>query len=203
MAAENNQPAPQRTLRDYYRPVVAENYSGIQRQTVPANNFELKPALINMVQQNQYGGTPNDDPNIHLATFLEICETVKYNRVPPDAIRLKLFPFSLRDKARAWLQSLPPGSVTTWEDMAQKFLTKFFPPSKTSQLRVEITQFRQLDFEQLYEAWERFKELLRKCPQHGIESWLQVQLFYNGLDGQTRSNIDTAVGGNILSKTLE
>ncbi|XP_062103914.1 uncharacterized protein LOC133815042 [Humulus lupulus] len=85
--------------------------------------------------------------------------------------------------------------------MAKKFLTKFFPPSKTSQLRAEITQFRQMDFEQLYEAWDRFKEMLRKCPQHGIEDWFQVQLFYNRLNGPTRSHIDATSGGTILSKT--
>ena len=117
MAEENNNNQA-RTLRDYYRPVVNENYSGIRRQVVNTNNFELKPALINMVQQNQYGGLPSEDPNIHLAIFLEICDTIKMNKVPDDVIRLRLFPFSLRDKARGWLQSLQPGSITTWEELA-------------------------------------------------------------------------------------
>ena len=43
-------------LRDYFRPVVANNYSGIRHQAINANNFELKPTLINMVQQNRYEG---------------------------------------------------------------------------------------------------------------------------------------------------
>lgn len=94
------------TLKDYVRPVVNNNYSGIRRQTVNANNFELKPALISMVQQAQFSGSPLDDPNIHLAIFLEICDAVKINGVTEDTIRLRLFPFSLRDKARGWLQSL-------------------------------------------------------------------------------------------------
>ncbi|XP_024029348.1 uncharacterized protein LOC112093949 [Morus notabilis] len=153
-----------------------------------------------MVQQNQYGGLPHEDPNIYLATFLEICDTVKINGVSVEIIHLKLFPFFLRDRARSWLQSLPSGSVAAWEDMAQKFLIKFFPPSKTSQLRAEITQFWQFEYEQLYEAWERFKEMLHKCPQHGIEVWFQVQLFYNGLTRQTKAHIDAAAGGTILSK---
>ena len=71
--------------------------------TINANNFELKPALINMVQQNQYGGLAHEDPNIHLATFLEICDTVKMNGITEDAIQMRLFPFSLRDKAQGWL----------------------------------------------------------------------------------------------------
>ena len=74
---------------------------------------------------------------------------MKMNDVIEDVIRMWLFPFSLRDKARGWL---PSGSINTWEELAQRFLSKFFPPSKTSKLKGEIAQFRQLDFETLYEA---------------------------------------------------
>ena len=63
-----------------------------------------------MVQQNQYGGLPHEDPNVHLATFLEIADTVKMNGVIEDIIRMRLFPFSLRDKAKGWLQSLQPAA---------------------------------------------------------------------------------------------
>ena len=80
-----------------------ENNLGIRRQTINANNFELKPVLISMVQQAQFSGLPLDDPNIHLAMFLEIYDIVKMNGVTEDTIRLRLFPFSLRDKARGWL----------------------------------------------------------------------------------------------------
>ncbi|XP_040987883.1 uncharacterized protein LOC121235614 [Juglans microcarpa x Juglans regia] len=77
-----------------------DNYSSIRCQTINANNFELKPALISMVQQAHYSRSPLDDPNIHLTMFLEICDTVKINGVTEDTIRLRLFPFSSRDKAR-------------------------------------------------------------------------------------------------------
>ena len=107
--AEQNNPDQNRNgqeqwaLRDYFRLVVNDNYSGIRRQPINANNFELKPALINMVQQNQYGGLPHEDLNVHLATFLEIADTVKMNGVIEDVIRMLLFPFSLRKKARGSL----------------------------------------------------------------------------------------------------
>ncbi|XP_073136930.1 uncharacterized protein [Henckelia pumila] len=70
-----------------------------------------------MVQQNQFNGSATADPHLHLCTFLEMTDTVKMNGVSEDIICLHLFPFSLRDKARSWLQSLPLGSITTWEDM--------------------------------------------------------------------------------------
>ena len=117
-----------------------------------------------MVQHNQYGGLPYEDPNVCLETFLEIANIMKMNGVTKDVIWMRLFPFSLRDNARGWLQSLQPGSINTWEELAHRFLSKFFPTSKTSQLRGEIAQYRQLDFEPLYEAWVCFKDLLQHCP---------------------------------------
>ena len=77
----------QLALKDYFRPVVADNYSGIRRRAINANNFELKPALINKVQQNQYRGLAYEDPNVYLATFLEIADIVKMNGVTEDLIR--------------------------------------------------------------------------------------------------------------------
>ena len=128
---------------------------------------------------------------------------MKMNGATEDVIKMHLFPFSLRDKARGWLQSLLPGSINTQEELAQRFLSKFFPPSKTSQLRGEIAQFRQMDFKPLYKAWECFKDFLRHCPQHGYQEWFQIQLFYNGLNGQTRTIMHAAASGTLLSKTTE
>lgn len=121
-----------------------------------------------MVQQDQFGGGDVENPNNHLANFLEICDTIKLNGVSEDAIRLRLFPFSLKNKAKEWLNSKPPNSFTTWNTLSQAFLSKYFPPVKTAKLRNDITSFVQFDGESLYEAWERFKDLQRRCPHHGL-----------------------------------
>lgn len=200
MAAEEEDNT--KALRDFAVPRLNDTISGILRPAIQANNFEIKPGTIQMIQTSvQFLGLPNDNPTTHIANFLEICDTFKYNGVSDDAIRLRLFPFSLRDKAKEWLHSLPNGSITTWDALAQKFLAKFVPPAKTAKLRNEITQFTQQDFESLYEAWERFKILLRRCPYHGIPEWLQIQTFYNGLNGQTRTIVDAASGGALMAKT--
>ncbi|KAH9697831.1 hypothetical protein KPL71_023777 [Citrus sinensis] len=193
-----------RPLRDYVVPTVNGARSSIARPAVQANNFEIKPAIIQMIQTLvQFTGMPNDDPNAHIANFLEICDAFKQNGVSDNAIRLRLFLFSLRDKAKEWLNSLPAGTITTWDGLAHKFLAKYFPPVKTTKLRNDITTFAQFEMESLYEAWERYKDLLRKCPHHGLPIWLQVQTFYNGLRSNTRTMIDAATGGTLMGKTPE
>ena len=118
-----------------------------------------------------------------------------------DAIRLRLFPFSLKDKAKSWLNSLPAGSITTWEQLAQKFLAKYYPPGKTLKMREEITLFCQAENEGLHEAWERYKELLRLCPHHGLPEWLQIQMFYNGLTSSNKNMVDASAGGSLMKKS--
>ena len=91
-----------------------------------------------MVQQSQFGGNAIEDPNAHLATFLEICDTIKMNGVNDDTIRLRLFPFSLKDKAKIWLHSHVPNTFTTLNDLSRVFLNKYFPPGKTVKFRMDI-----------------------------------------------------------------
>lgn len=67
-------------------------------------------------------------------------------------------------------------------------------------MRSDIT-FYQHDGELLYDAWERFKDLLRRCPHDSIPDWLQIHIFYNELNEPSRTMIDVAVGGSLNSQT--
>ena len=90
------------TMEDFWRPIIQEEYSTIRQPTVDANNFELKPALITMVQQRQFTGHSTKDPNEHLGRFLRMANTMKLNGVRPKVIKLHLFPFFLREIASTW-----------------------------------------------------------------------------------------------------
>ena len=114
-------------MEDLWRPVIQAEYSAVRQPVVEANNFELKLALITMVQQNQFTGHPTQDPNERLGRFLRMVNTVKLNGVRPEVIKVLLFPFSLRDIVATWYESLPYGSVDTWEELVEAYLGRFFP----------------------------------------------------------------------------
>ncbi|KAF7835939.1 uncharacterized protein G2W53_010798 [Senna tora] len=196
-----------RAVEDYATPSAEELQSSISRPTVQATTFEIKPATIHLLQSmGTFGGSVNEDPNRHILNFLEICDTNRQNGVSDEAVRLRLFPFSLRDQAREWLQSLPQGSITSWADLSQKFLAKFFPPRKTAKLRADITNFKQQNFERLYEAWERFKGLMRKCPHHGANGALMakpVKEAYSLLETMAANNFQWHSDRNASVKSVE
>nr|GEV63811.1 reverse transcriptase domain-containing protein [Tanacetum cinerariifolium] len=162
---------------------------------INANNFELKQTLINLVQSNQFTG--RQDPHNHLRFFNKVTSTFRHPEMPNTKIKLFLFPFSLEGEARVWLDKEPPRSILTWDDLVSKFINQFFPPSKTTYLRNEITNFLQKPNETFNEAWERFKDLLRQCPHHELH---QLDTFYNALNPNDQNALDSAARGNFLDK---
>ncbi|GJZ95563.1 zf-CCHC domain-containing protein [Tanacetum coccineum] len=101
------------------------------------------------------------------------------------------FPVSLTGAASIWLRNQPSGSITTCELLKTKFLNKYSPPARTAKKMEEINNFQQEPDVSLFRAWERFKELLMKCPQHYLTNIQEVILFYNGLDVPTRQILDS------------
>ena len=117
----------QDTMEDFWRLVIQEEYSVVRQLAIEANNFELKPTLITMVQHNQFTGHPTEVPKEHMGRFLRMANTIKLNSVRLEVIKLHLFPFSLTDIAATWYESLPYGSVITWEELVEAYLGRFFP----------------------------------------------------------------------------
>nr|GFA00054.1 DNA-directed DNA polymerase [Tanacetum cinerariifolium] len=178
--------ADDRTMADLLRAPTEGYEDAIVILEITANNFELKHGLINLVQNKQFFGHDKEDPHAHIRYFNKITSTMRVPNVPSSSIKLMLFPFSLEGVARIWLEKEAPLSILTWEDLVFKFINQFFPPSKTTNLRNEITRFQQRFDESFYEAWERFNDLLRACPQHRFSELHQLDTFYNALNSKSK-----------------
>nr|GEV32219.1 reverse transcriptase domain-containing protein [Tanacetum cinerariifolium] len=190
--------ADNRTMAQMLQAPIEGYEDAIVVPQINTNNFELKQTLINLVQSNQFTG--RQDPHNHLRFFNKVTSIFRHPKVPNTTINLLLFPFSLEGEARIWLDKEPLRSILTWEDLVSKFINQFFPPSKTTYLRNEITNFLQKPNETFNEAWERFKDLLRQCPHHGFSELHQLDTFYNALNPNDQDALDSAAGGNILDK---
>jgi len=100
-------------LRDYVLRQATDLTSSIVNPAVKANDFKLRPAFVSFVEKDQFSGRPTENTYIHLRNFQAKCDTIKFNGVSAEAIRLRLFPFSLTDRGSDWLLNEEPNSFTT------------------------------------------------------------------------------------------
>ncbi|GJZ40921.1 reverse transcriptase domain-containing protein [Tanacetum coccineum] len=193
--------ADQRTMAELLRAPTEGFAKAIVVPPILAEHFELKHSLINMMTSNQFFKLEKDNPHDHIRWFNKITSTIKYKDVPNLAIKLMLFPFSLAGAVRRWLKKEPPHSILTLEDLVSKFINEFFPPSRTTNLRIEISDFEQRFGESFHEAWDRYKDLLRACPHHGFSELHQLDTFYNALNPTDQDSLNSAAGGNLLERS--
>nr|GEV88596.1 hypothetical protein [Tanacetum cinerariifolium] len=110
--------------------------------------------------------------------------------------------FELKHTHR-WIKKEPHHSILTWEDLVSKFINEFFLPSRTTNLRNEISNFQQRFDESFHEAWDRYKDLLRACPHHGFTKLHQLDTFYNALNPADQDSLNSAAGGNLLERRTQ
>ncbi|GMJ00921.1 hypothetical protein HRI_003761300 [Hibiscus trionum] len=193
------QPQYVRTTKDYLEHDFRGFDPTVTELEIEANHFELKPVMFNMINTlGQFGGSATEDARHHLRRFLDICRAFKLHGVHQDVLRLRLFPYSLRDRVKQWLNNQPAGSFNTWTELCKDFLDRFSPSNVTDRLRNEITTFQQGDDEAMYEASERYQQMLNNCRLHGFPAWTHVSMFYNGVNYPTRMMIDASANEIIL-----
>jgi hypothetical protein len=137
--------ASRKCINDFLAPSSSNVRTG-PVTNVGDGSFELKPALINMVQHSPFYDKASEDTNAHLQHFLEICSTFTIRGVTQDAVCLHLFPFSLLGKVKQWFYSNNE-AVSTWEKCSNAFLAKIFLLGKTNALQNKISTFQQLMYE--------------------------------------------------------
>ncbi|GJT06914.1 reverse transcriptase domain-containing protein [Tanacetum coccineum] len=194
-------PMAERTMEELLHAPTEGYGEAIILPEINADHFKIKMNLLQLVQASPFHGYERKNPHDHINSFKRITSTLRFRDVPNDVIKLMMFPYSLEGAAKVWYEKEPPNSILTWEDLVTKFVNQFFPPSKTTHLKNEISRFTQ-KFEETYsEAWERFKEMLRACPHHGFTELTQVDTFYNVLNENDQDSLNAAASGNLLSKT--
>nr|GEZ62865.1 reverse transcriptase domain-containing protein [Tanacetum cinerariifolium] len=191
------------TMAELLRAPIEGNAKAIIVPPIPTKHFELKHSLLNLVTSKQFFGFEKEDPHAHIRWFNKITSTMKYKDVPETAIKLMLFPFSIDGPARIWLEKEPPRFIETWDDLVSKFINKFFPTSKTTNLRNEISNFQQRFDEPFHETWDRFKDLICACPHHGFTKLHRLDTFYNSLNPSDQDSLNFAAGGNLLEKSTQ
>ncbi|GJV35807.1 zinc finger, CCHC-type containing protein [Tanacetum coccineum] len=151
---------PIRTIEDYSKPS-HEGYKNTIKLPVRNNVVPLRSDTIRLVQNGcSFHELRSADPSQHLKDFLKLVDSLDLDGKNRERMRLRLFQFSLHDKASNWLKRLLAGSITTWDDLTTRFLAQFFPPRRTAKVRNDILVFQQHHGESLSEAWTCFKDLL-------------------------------------------
>ncbi|GJT24747.1 MAK10-like protein, partial [Tanacetum coccineum] len=165
---------PIRTLGDYSKSS-HEGYRNTIELLVENNVVPLRSYTIRFVQNRcSFHRLRSEDPNQHLKDFLKLMDSLDLDSENRERTRLRLFQFSLRDQASNWLERLPAGSITTWEDLTTRFLAQFFPPGRTVKLRndilirtIEQSTDGKLRDQNAEESWE----LLEDLTLYDNESW--------------------------------
>nr|GEW69406.1 reverse transcriptase domain-containing protein [Tanacetum cinerariifolium] len=176
------------------------------------------PTLLNNSKMAVEG--PGDLPVPDLRTMEELCQPSLNGRGGPIApIAIQTTNFGLKNDMIKQVQNSCQFDGLSGDDankhldkflhvtqsikMAKMFLGKYFPPSMVTKLRNEITNFRQLPDESLFEAWERYKLSIDRCPNHNMLPITQIDTFYNGLTLRHRDTINAAVGGTFMKRHPE
>nr|GEU86093.1 hypothetical protein [Tanacetum cinerariifolium] len=196
-------------------------------EEVMNNNHNQEPPSAGPPPQNNNGPPPMARPNGQAPRSMEeLCQPSINGRggliapipiqatdfglrhhmmqqVSDDALCLSLFPYSLTHHAIAWYDRLPRNSIHSFDDMMRKFLSKYFPPSMVTKLRIEITKFEQKPHESLFEAWEHYILSIDWCLNDNMLLVTQIDMFYNGLTLSHRDTINARARGTFMQKTPE
>ncbi|XP_073224690.1 uncharacterized protein [Cicer arietinum] len=163
--------------------------------------------MTDLPPERTFGEYGNRDRNrARLAThnqpvIVNKFEIMKVDGCSEEGKRLRLFPLSLKDDAKEWLNSLPSDSITTWDELEDKLLEQYFSPVVFVRKRQEISSYKHKKGESFRDTYRRFKSLLAGCPNHAYDDTTQMQIFYNGLRPNTRIMLDATAGGSLNYKT--
>ncbi|GKD23589.1 ribonuclease H-like domain-containing protein [Tanacetum coccineum] len=180
------------TIEQYMDLIQDNNRPGIVKPKIGDDvEFEINSNFMRELRRKRFAGTDNEDAHKHVQRVLEIADRFHFPGVTHDAIMLRVFPITLKGRALRWKKGLPAGMINTWGILKKEFIWKYCSPFKTAKKLEEILNFKQEIDETLYHAWERYNDLLYRCPQHDLNCQQKVHIFYTGLDISTHRMLDS------------
>ncbi|KAI3767715.1 hypothetical protein L2E82_18077 [Cichorium intybus] len=189
------------SVASHFQPREYDDSSPIYIPDDIESQVEISPQLLGILPE--FRGYKQDDPYNHLYEFIAIANANTPRNTNKNIFRLRLFPFTLKDKAKYWFTSLPSNSITTWDQLKAKFLQEFYPASKTMEIRRAIQDFQQKPGEAFHEAWDRLKELMRSCPHQDIPKLQLVKVFFEGASETNQAMINASSSGIIMMQDPE
>ncbi|XP_022003275.1 uncharacterized protein LOC110900713 [Helianthus annuus] len=181
----------------HFRSTIFRNPSPIVTPVLNGRVFEIRPQYLAILPT--FRGVASDEPYTHLIDYAAICSTIGKQGFTPEEVKLRLFQFSLKDRAKQWFSTLPSDSIRTWDEMQRTFLEEYYPMSKTSEARNATKSFSQHVGETFHEAFKRFNEMLRMCPHHDIPKWDLIKNFYDGLVTEDQKVVFACSDGTFLT----
>ncbi|GKA45913.1 hypothetical protein Tco_0738709 [Tanacetum coccineum] len=120
-------------------------------------------------------GSNHEDANENIKKVLEIVDLFHVPNITIDQVMLRAFPMSLTRATSRWLRNKPSGSITTWDDLKTKFLSKYCPPARTAKKMEEINNFQNVRAE-YSQKWHNGTSRTRSSETSAGLAAIQAQL---------------------------
>jgi len=167
-------------------------------QPIQTCSYTLSPRLLALVQSLSFSGEGDENPYLHIIDFEQTCDCLRIEGISDESLHSKLFPFSLKGKARQWYNRAVGKQQGDWGSLHSNFCLDFYLISQIINLRVKVLTIKQESKESLASVWNRFTTLSASGPILSVPDPILLQHFYKGLSRESRKLLDTTSGGSFL-----
>lgn len=164
--------------------------------------IEMKIGFLQILNTNPFVGLDHEDTYTHVTKFYELSSTLGAPEEGEKAMIIRLFPHSLIRKPKEWYSDQPIMVITNWNTLEDQFLNMFSPHKKNYGRQDHHHCIFQGSTETLCEVWERYKPMMRRCPNHVFDNITHIHITRNELQHQPKLQVDANVGGSLVSKNL-
>jgi len=156
-----------------------------------------------LVPSLSFSGEGDENPYIHIREFEQTCDCLQIEGMSDETLRWKIFPFSLKGKARQWYDRVVGKQRGDWGSLHCNFCLDFYPISQIIDLRVKVLTMKQEPRESLASTWNCFTTLLASGLDLSLPNPILLQHIYKDMSRDSRKLLDTTSGGSFLHVSSE